>query len=117
MPFFVDPGEEYEAVPVGVVEQTVLAATNIRGEDHFLIVLTNPSLTETFYGTCASSPNGVTQWTSELNDEFAEMAPGATRRMLLPADRLFARVTGRFGTAPDTIRLTTTKLRQATRRG
>lgn len=117
MPYFVDPEEEYEAIAVGVVDQTILAATDIRGEDHFLIVLTNPSLAETFFGSCTSSPNGVTQWAPELNDEFAEVPPGATRRMLLPSDRLFARVTGRFGTNPDTVRLTTTKLRQATRRG
>lgn len=117
MPYFVDEELEFKPVAVGVIDQTILAATSVKGEDHFLIVLSNPSLTETFYGACSSSPDGVNQWAEELNDEFAEVPPGRTRRMLLPADRLFVRVVGRFGTGPDTIRISTVKLRTATRRG
>ena len=117
MPYFVDPDREFAALAVGVVEQSVLAATNIKGEDAFLIVLQNMSAVETFTGAASASPDGVNQWAVELNDEFASIGPGVTRRMLIPADRLWVRVTGNFVGAPDTLRMSTVRLRQAVRRG
>lgn len=116
MPFFVDETREAEPVDVGVIEQPVLAATNVTHEDMLLIVITNNHV-EDFNGSVSCSPNGVDQWVPELNDEFAAIPAGMSRRMLVPADRLFARVNGAFPTTPGTVSLTTTMLRVATRRG
>lgn len=116
MPFFVDETREAEPIDVGVVEGTVLAATNVTHEDMLLIVITN-NHTEDFTGSVSCSPNGVDQWVPELNDEFSAIPAGMSRRMLIPADRLWARVTGSFPTTPGTVSLTTTLLRIATRRG
>lgn len=118
MPFFLDDrSNAYQPVAVGIVEQTVLEATNIKGLDYYLIVITNMSLTETFSGTVSSSPNGVTQWTDEASDEFVSMGPGVSRRYKVPGDRMWVRVKGNFGAAPDTIRLTTVTAKEAIRRG
>jgi len=124
MPYFVTPvGPKGEVgndqlnlpVSVGVIDQTVMAARDIRGEDHTLLIITNPTA-GVFEGVTSSSPDGVNQWTPELNDEFASIPAGATRRMLLPADRLFVRVTGRFVSAPGSIYLSVIKLREAGKR-
>ena len=124
MPYFVTPvspegapGENTlnQPVPVGVIDQSVLDPLNVRGEDHTLVILTN--LTgDTFEGSSASSPNGVNQWVPELNDEFASIGPNSSRRMLLSADRLFIRVTGRFLTTPGNINMSVIKLREAGKR-
>lgn len=117
MPFFIENDLVSDDVPVGVITQTVMAPTDLAQSDSMLIVLENLSLTETFEGVTASSPNGSTQWVAELNDEFASIGPGVTRRMLLPADRRFVRITGKFVAAPDTMRISTVLFRTAIRRG
>jgi hypothetical protein len=116
MPYFVDEELENDGTSVGVVDQVVIAPTRVRGDDHFLIIITNPSADD-FEGASAASPNGVNQWTTELNDEFAIIPANTTRRMLLPADRLYIRVTGRFSTTPGQLLITTVHLKQATRQG
>lgn len=104
-----------QSVPVGVVNQVVVAPFQTRGEDRVLIVIENLSLTETFEGTVWSSPNGTTQWVPETTDEFAAMAPAGTpRRLLLPPDRLWVRVMGYFSSAPDNLRVTVDLLRDPT---
>lgn len=110
MAFSIKPGLQEVDVAVGVISKTVLDAVNFKGFTYLVIVLENRSLTETFSGVTSTSPNGQTQWTDELSDEFVSIPPLTTRRMVLPADRFWARVTGNFGAAPGTIRLTTNKL-------
>lgn len=120
MPYFVDPAAgdlAFEDVPITAIEGTILAPVNIRAEDAYLIVIHNPSLTDTVTATTASSMNGTDHWVAELNDEFNSIGPGVTRRMLIPADRLHVRVTGNFGLGPGNINVATAKLRTAIRRG
>jgi hypothetical protein len=114
---FVKREVELRTVAVGVVEQTVLAANSLVGEDAVLLVIENLSGTQTFSGTVWNSPDGSTQWSQETDDSFLSTAPGISRRILLPADRLWVRVLGSFAGAPGSVRLTVIKLREATRRG
>lgn len=104
-------------VSLGIVSASVLPVMDIRGEDLVLVVITNMSAVDTFNGLSESSPNGLTQWASELNDEFAAIGPLVTRRMYFTSDRLFIRITGNFVAAPATLRISATRLRAATRRG
>lgn len=111
MAFYISTGIDAEPVPVGIVQATVLGATNFKGYDWLIITLENQSLVETFAGIASCSPNGVDSWVNEVSDEFGSMGPGVSRRLVLPGDRLWARVLGNFGAAPDFMKLTTTYLR------
>lgn len=114
---FVESVKENEAVAVGVISTTVLAALDVRGHDSVLLILTNASLAETFNGTASSSPDGTNQWADIPDDSFQSMSPGETRYMSLPSDKhLFVRVLGAFVGAPDTVRLSVVRLRTAVRR-
>lgn len=97
-----------DAIPVsvGVIEQTVIAATPTRGEDVLLLVVENLSATETFTGTAYNSPNGVSQWNAETSDEFVDIAPLKTRRYLVAPDRIYTRLLGNFVGAPGSVRVT-----------
>jgi len=114
---FVNPTVERVPVAVGVVEQTILAPTDARGEDGLLIIIENPSLTDTVTAYAWCSPDGVNQWAVEDNDQFAPIPPGKSRRMLLPSDRLWVRVLGNYALGPASLYLTVIKLRKAYRRG
>lgn len=94
-----------QPIAVGVISAPIVAPFNAGGERQVLYVIENISLTETFTGTVSSSPNGSTQWTAELSDEFASIGPGITRRLLLPLDRIWSRLVGNFLGAPDTVRV------------
>jgi len=102
---------------VGVVEQTIIDPTSCLGDDAILLIIENTSGVETFNGYAWASPDGVTQWNVEENDNFQAILPGKTRRMLLPADRLYVRVLGNFAGAPGTVRISVIMLRAASRRG
>lgn len=90
---------------VGIVEDEVVAAQCGRGEDNILLVIENLSLTEVFTATVQTSPNGMTQWSDELTDEFVDVPAGRTRRFLVPHDRIYARLLGNFVGAPDYVRI------------
>lgn len=92
-------------VAVGIIEQTVIAPFSGRGEDAFLLVVENLSLTETFEGYAWSSPNGTNGWVVEDNDAFVGILPGKTRRLLLPQDRIWVRLLGNFVAGPATVRV------------
>lgn len=94
-----------QPIAVGVINAPIVAPFNAGGERQVLYVVQNISLTETFTGIVSSSPNGVTQWTDELSDEFASIAPGITRRLLLPLDRIWSRLNGNFLGAPASVRV------------
>jgi len=120
MPYFVDPAAgdlEFDVVAITAIEGTIVAPVNLRSEDELLIVISNPSLTDTVTATTSSSANGTDHWVAETNDEFNSIGPGVTRRMLIPSDRLHVRVTGNFGSGPGNIEVAVVKLRKATRRG
>lgn len=102
---------------IGVVEQTVVEPTSCLGDDAVLLIIENLSGVETFNGYAWASPNGVSQWNVEENDNFQGILPGKTRRMLLAADRLYVRVLGSFAGAPANVRITVIMLRAASRRG
>lgn len=108
------PKVDQVPVAVGILEQVVIAPFTGRGENPLLIVIENLSLTETFTGYAWTSPNGTTQWTQEPNDEFVDILPGKTRRMLLPSDRIWARVLGNFVAGPGSVRLSAFLLFPAT---
>lgn len=93
-------------VPVGIVEQSVISPFSTRGEDLALIIIENLSATETFDGHAWASPNGVNGWVVEDNDAFVAIAPTKSRRLLLPADRIWIRLLGNFQAAPDNVRVT-----------
>lgn len=92
-------------VAVGVIQQAVIVPFSAQGEYQLLLIVENRSLTETFTGITASSADGVNGWVPELNDEFLSIAPGITRRMLLPQDRIWARVVGNFLLNPASVRV------------
>jgi hypothetical protein len=114
---FIQTVKSEEPVPVGVVQQPVIASTSMKGYDLLLFVIENVSLTETFSGVASTSPNGQTQWTNELSDEFGAIAPGETRRMILTSDRLNARVLGNFAANPASVHVTVVRLGGAAHRG
>ena len=93
-------------VPVGVVDQSVIAPFSTRGEDLALIVVENLSATETFTGYAWSSPNSTDGWVVEDNDAFVSILPTKSRRLLLPADRIWIRLLGYFVAQPDNVRVT-----------
>ena len=99
------PKIDAQTLAVGIIEQSVIAPFSGRGENPLLMVIENLSNTETFTGYAWTSPNGSTQWLVEPDDSFVDIPPGKTRRMLLPADRIWARVLGNFVGAPDSVRI------------
>lgn len=100
------PKLDQQNLAVGVIEQVIVAPFTGRGEQLFLLVIENLSLTETFTAQVWASPNGVTQWTKEADDAFVDMSPGTSRRVVIGADRIWARVLGNFVGGPGSIRIT-----------
>jgi len=113
---FVKRSTSLSPVSVGVIDQTVISPVNCLGDDFVLLLIENLSAAETFTGYAWSSPDGVTQWNVEENDNFVSIAPTKTRRMLLPADRMYVRVLGAFAGNPDSVRVSVVLFRSAVRR-
>jgi hypothetical protein len=114
---FIDTVKSEVPVPVGIVQQTVIESTPMKGYDLLLFIIENTSLTETFTGVASTSPTGKSQWTNELSDEFISVGPGVTRRMLLAGDRLNGRVLGNFLANPASLHVTVLRLGMASHRG
>ena len=93
-------------LPVGILEMEVIAPFCTRGEDLALIIIENLSVTETFDGHVWASPNGTNGWVIEENDAFVSILPTKSRRLLLPADRIWLRMLGNFVAQPDNVRVT-----------
>ena len=101
-------------VPVGVINQSVVAAVPSRGEDFTVIYLENASVTETFVGVISTAPTANGPWTDEADDAFNPLAPQKARRARLPPDRLWVRVLGNFLAAPGTVNVTVDSMRDPT---
>lgn len=94
-------------VPVGIVEQVVVAAFPTRCEDVPYILLHNTSLTETFQGTLYSGPTSNGPWVEVTNDIFKAMGPGVSRQFTGdPLQHPFLRVLGYFDASPASVSVT-----------